>query len=123
MVSKLRLTARRMRQETMTVYFAARDPRTPLPVKLLALATAGYALSPIDLIPDFVPVLGYLDDLILLPLGILLVLRFTPAEVVEASRARAKETSGRPTSAWAAGVVVAVWLFCVGVFGYWLLVA
>ena len=64
-----------LKRQALTVYFAARDPRTPLPVRLLALGIAAYAFSPIDLIPDFIPVLGYLDDLILIPLGIALVVK------------------------------------------------
>lgn len=103
----------------MTVYFAARDPRTPLLVRLLALGVAAYALSPIDLIPDFIPVLGYLDDVILLPLGIVLVIRFTPAEVVEASRAKALAIAAKPTSNVAAAAIVVLWLLCAVGFGYW----
>lgn len=106
----LQKAARRLKLEVMTVYFAARDPRTPWPVRLLALAVAAYALSPIDLIPDFIPVLGYLDDLILLPLGLLLVLRLTPPAVLEASRAQARAIAARPSSTAAAAVVVAIWL-------------
>ena len=69
------------------IYFAARDPRTPWYAKALALCVAGYALSPIDLIPDFVPVLGYLDDLVIVPLGILTVLRLIPPEIMAENRA------------------------------------
>ena len=82
----LQQAARRIKHDAMTVYFVARDRQTPWHVRGLALAIAAYALSPIDLIPDFIPVLGYLDDVILLPLGIFLVIKLTPAEVIEASR-------------------------------------
>lgn len=119
-LTRLQEVARRIRRDAMTVYFAARDPRTPLLVRLLALAVAAYALSPIDLIPDFIPVLGYLDDLILLPLGIVLVIRFTPVEVIEASRAKAHEIAARPTSTAAAVLVVVIWALCAAGFGYWL---
>ena len=78
-VPSLRCWARQLKQHTLTVYFAARDPRTPWLVRLLALLVAAYALSPIDLIPDFIPLIGYLDDLLLLPLGIALVVRLSPA--------------------------------------------
>lgn len=78
--------------------------------RLLALAVAAYALSPVDLVPDFIPVLGYLDDLVLLPLGILLVIRLMPAEVLADSRARAASTAARPTSTAAAVAIVLVWL-------------
>jgi uncharacterized membrane protein YkvA (DUF1232 family) len=117
---RLQDAARRIRHDAMTVYFAARDPRTPWQVRGLALAIAAYALSPIDLIPDFIPVLGYLDDVILLPLGIFLVIKLTPAEVIEASRAKAREASARPTSHAAAAAIVAIWVLCAAGFGYWL---
>ncbi|MFZ3219454.1 MAG: DUF1232 domain-containing protein, partial [Rhodoferax sp.] len=81
--------ARRIKRDAVTVYFAARDPRTPVYLRILALAIAAYALSPIDLIPDFIPVLGYLDDVLLLPLGIWLVVRLLPEPVLQASRAKA----------------------------------
>src|ERR1700737_3909370 len=80
---------RSLRQEVLSIYFAARDPRTPWYSKALALCVAGYALSPIDLIPDFVPVLGYLDDLVIVPLGILAVLRLIPPEIMAENRAAA----------------------------------
>ena len=85
----------------LAIYFAARDPRTPWYAKALALCVAGYALSPIDLIPDFVPVLGYLDDLVIVPLGILAVLRLIPPEIMAENRAAAAlcaELSGRHVS-------------------------
>jgi uncharacterized membrane protein YkvA (DUF1232 family) len=119
-VRALRKAAARIRHDALTVYFAARDPRTPWVVRLLALAVAAYAISPIDLIPDFIPVIGYLDDLILLPVGILLVIKLTPAEVIKASRARAEELSGQPTSTLAAGIFIAIWVACAAGIGYWL---
>lgn len=89
---------------------AARDPRTPWAAKVLAALVVAYALSPIDLIPDFIPVLGHLDDLILVPLGIWLTLRLIPAEVMADARARAAE-AGRPgRSALGLAIVLAVWL-------------
>lgn len=113
--------ARRIRHDAMTVYFAARDPRTPWAVRLLALAIAAYALSPVDLIPDFIPVLGLLDDVVLLPFGILLVIRFTPAVVIAESRARAREVAARPVSRTAAAVIVLIWVLCAAGIGYWVL--
>ena len=71
-MSRLRRWARALRQQSLVVYFAARDPRTPWPTRLLALGVAAYAASPIDLIPDFIPVIGYLDDLFIVPLGVAL---------------------------------------------------
>ena len=81
-LESLKAQARQLKKHTLTVYFAARDPRTPLFVRMLALLVAAYAVSPIDLIPDFIPIIGYLDDLLLVPLGVALVLRLTPAVVL-----------------------------------------
>ena len=75
MFATLKAQARQLKQHTLTVYYAARDPRTPAYVRVLALLVAAYALSPIDLIPDFIPVIGYLDDLLIVPLGLALVVR------------------------------------------------
>lgn len=121
MLNTLQAAARRIRQDAMTVYFVARDPRTPWPVRLLALGIAAYALSPIDLIPDFIPVLGYLDDVVLLPLGIWLVIRLTPAEVIGAGRARAQEIADRPVSRTAAVVIVAIWVASAVALAAWVL--
>ena len=111
--------ATKLKQHTLTVYFVARDPRTPLFVRLLALLIAAYALSPIDLIPDFIPVIGYLDDLLLIPLGIALVVRLTPPRVVEAALEKAAHVAKKPVSYVAAAVFVAVWLILVLMFARW----
>lgn len=105
----LRAGARALKQHTLTVYYVARDPRTPWWVRMLALLIAAYALSPIDLIPDFIPVLGLLDDLLLIPLGLALVVRLTPPAVIEASRRRAEQTAARPVSYAAAACILALW--------------
>ena len=102
--------ARAIKRDVLAVYLAARDPRTPWPVRLLAMAVAAYALSPIDLIPDFIPVLGYLDDLLIVPLGILLVVRLIPPELLAEHRAAAARRSARPVSAAAAALMVGLWL-------------
>jgi uncharacterized membrane protein YkvA (DUF1232 family) len=102
-----------LKREALVVWYAARDPRLPWPVRLLALAVAAYALSPIDLIPDFIPVLGYLDDLLLVPLGVALVVKLTPAAILADARSRAAVTAARPTSIAAAIVIVALWLLAV----------
>ena len=120
LMAKLKEAARGIKQDVMTVYFAARDPRTPLLVRLLALAIAAYALSPIDLIPDFIPILGYLDDLVLLPFGIILVIKLTPTIVIEASRAKANEVISKPTSSIAAAIIVAIWVGLAIGCAYWL---
>lgn len=120
---RLQQAAQNIKRDVLTVYVAARDSRTPLLVRLLALAVAAYALSPIDLIPDFIPVLGYLDDLILLPLGIFLVIKLTPAEVIESSRAKAQQLVQRPSSPVAAAVIVLLWLLCALGLLYWFVAA
>lgn len=102
------------------LYLAARDPRVPWYAKAMALAVAGYALSPIDLIPDFVPVLGLLDDIIIVPLGIALVVRLVPPEIMAEHRELASAAEDRPVSDRAAAVVVALWLAAVG-FAMWIL--
>jgi len=101
---------RALKRESLVVWYAARDPRLPWHVRLLALAIAAYALSPIDLIPDFIPVLGYLDDLILIPLGVALVVRLTPEPILADARARAAASATRPVSRIGAIVIVALWL-------------
>ena len=78
----LKARARELKQFTLVAYYAARDPRTPVVARVLALLVAAYALSPIDLIPDFIPVLGYLDDIVLVPLGLALVIRLLPDDVL-----------------------------------------
>lgn len=106
----LRTRARALKRDTYALYLACRDPRTPWYAKLLAGAIVAYALSPIDLIPDFVPVLGYVDDLLIVPLGLSLALRLVPAEVMAECRARALAATERPTSRSAAVVIVAIWI-------------
>jgi len=112
LIATLRQRARRLEAETYALYLAARDPRTPWHAKLLVAAVVAYAFSPIDLIPDFIPVLGYLDDLILVPLGIALALKLIPDAVMADCRARAKDAfaSGKPVSRAAGAVIVAIWL-------------
>ena len=116
--SRLRAWARGLKRETYALYLASRDPRVPLHAKLLAAVVVAYALSPIDLIPDFIPILGQLDDLILVPLGILIVIRMVPAEVLAECRQRAAALTDRPPSRGAVLVIVAVWLV-VGVLVGW----
>lgn len=106
----LRRWAKSFKQQTLVVYFAARDPRTPWWVRCLAIIVAAYALSPIDLIPDFIPVVGYLDDLLLLPLGIAIIVKLTPPAVIQAAKEKAKNATEKPTSYWAATAIVAIWL-------------
>lgn len=112
MLDSLKKRARRLKAELYALYLAYRDPRVPWYARVFAACVVAYAISPIDLIPDFIPVLGYLDDLILVPLGIMLTLQMIPPEVMAECRERAKETSrnGRPTNWIAAGVIIGIWL-------------
>jgi uncharacterized membrane protein YkvA (DUF1232 family) len=109
MTDRLNEWARSLKSEVHAVYLAARDPRTPWYAKALAVCIAGYALSPIDLIPDFVPVLGYLDDVVILPLGILAVIQMIPSEVMAESRATAALAADKPVSRTGAAVIVLIW--------------
>ena len=119
MITALRRWARRLKRQTLTVYFLARDPRLPTPLRLLALAVAAYALSPIDLIPDFIPVLGYLDDLLIVPLGLALILHLAPRPLVLDASRRARTVQGRPASRLAAVVIVLLWLLALGWVAWW----
>ncbi len=102
--------AGRLKVEVYALYLAYRDPRVPWYARVFAACVVGYAFSPIDLIPDPIPVLGYLDDLILIPLGVALAIRMIPAEVLEDCREKARSAEGRPVNRWAAVFVVAVWV-------------
>ena len=124
MLDRLRDWARRIKRNVLALWFALRDPRTPLPAKIVAAIVVGYALSPIDLIPDFIPVLGYLDDVILVPLGVLLAIRLIPADVwaqcQDAAQRWIDEKQGKPRSRIGAAVIVVIWIvfawFC---WRYW----
>ena len=122
MLERLKAAADRLKQDTWTLYFAGRHPRTPWYAKVVAVSVAAYALSPIDLIPDFVPVLGYLDDLLLLPMGIALSIRLVPSDVLEECRQLARErmASNKPSSRSAVVVIVLVWIAFVVLLGVWL---
>jgi len=110
-LNRLKQQARRLKEQTYALYFVARDPRTPWFAKLLAGAVVAYALSPIDLIPDFIPVLGYLDDLVLLPLGIWFAVRLVPAEVLDDARERAASAvEDELLASRGLAAVVATWL-------------
>ena len=110
MLQRMRDWARGIKRDVHALYLSARDPRVPWYAKAVALAVTAYAFSPIDLIPDFIPVIGYLDDLIIVPLGILLAVRLIPAEVLAEHRAAANEAAERPTSRTGAIVIVAIWI-------------
>src|SRR6202044_1760269 len=118
MLRILKTWARRLIRDVHAVYLAARDPRVPWYARLLAIAVAGYALWPIDLIPDFMPVIGNEDDVTSVPLGIWLVVSLNPEEVMTEYRARAVEAGQRPRSRIAAIVIIAIWIFAAAVLGW-----
>lgn len=113
----LKVWARAIKRDVITLWLAARDPRVPWYAKAAAGMVAAYALSPIDLIPDFIPVLGYLDDLLILPLGILLAVRLIPQAVMADLRQKA-EARERPVSRAGMLAVLAIWLALLGL-AYW----
>jgi uncharacterized membrane protein YkvA (DUF1232 family) len=120
---RLRSWSRRLRRETYALYLAYRDPRVPWYARLVAAAVVAYAFSPIDLIPDPIPVIGYLDDLLLVPAGIWLALRLMPAGVISDARAEASamiKRGERPVSRVAGAVIVALWLVIAAVLLIWL---
>jgi uncharacterized membrane protein YkvA (DUF1232 family) len=120
-VERLKAQAAGLKRDIVALYFAARDPRTPWYAKLVIVCVVAYALSPIDLIPDPIPVLGYLDDLLLLPLGIYVALRMIPQEVLAECRAKAGTTSEKlPRNWWAGAAIVLLWLGTLMVAGYFL---
>ena len=119
-LARARDLARRVRREVRALWIAARDRRTPWYARLLAGVVVAYALSPIDLIPDFVPVLGYLDDLILLPLGVLLAVRLVPMPLMQEYRSAAAKLNDRPTSKAGLALIIAIWLLAAGVTLWWL---
>jgi uncharacterized membrane protein YkvA (DUF1232 family) len=113
--------ARSLTREVYALYFALRDSRVPWYAKALAAVVVGYALSPIDFIPDFIPVLGYLDDLLLIPFGVMAVRAMIPASVLAECREKAAQASEKPTSRVAAVVIIVIWLLVAAAFIYWLL--
>lgn len=120
---KWREKAEALETQVFALYLAYRDPRTPWYAKVMALAVSAYALSPIDLIPDFIPVLGYLDDLLILPAGVLLVIKLVPPEVMAECQGRAAEMQavGAPQFRWMKPVVVLLWLAALALVVVWIL--
>ena len=110
MLSRMKSWARSLKRDGHAIYLASRDPRVPWYAKALAIAVAAYALSPIDLIPDFIPVVGYLDELLILPLGIWLVISLIPEEVMAEYRARADAVGHRPVSRAGMAAIIGLWL-------------
>jgi len=120
MLDRIKQWARTIRRDVIALWIAARDPRVPWHAKALATAIAAYALSPVDLIPDFIPVLGYLDDLVIVPVGILLVVRLIPAPLMAEFREQAAAIAQQPRSTIAAVIIVLIWLAVATLAGWWL---
>ncbi len=112
LLAEIKKRVRHLKAETFALYLAVRDPRTPWYAKLLVAGIVAYAFSPIDLIPDFIPVLGYLDDLILIPVGIALAVKLVPDSVLVECRGHAQEImqNGKPVSRVAGVVIVIIWI-------------
>ncbi|MGO4391487.1 YkvA family protein [Variovorax sp. M-6] len=123
-LNDIRRWARRVKRDAVTLWFACRHPGTPWLPKALAAFVVAYALSPIDLIPDFIPVLGYVDDALLLPALIWLAIRMLPQEILADCRIKADEWmsrgEGKPRSAWGAALVIGIWLGAGAVLWAWL---
>ena len=123
-MSDLSLIARWKRQAKLlevkiyTIYLAYKDPRVPWYAKAFTACIVAYAFSPIDLIPDFIPILGYLDDIVLIPLGIALALKMIPKEVIKECEEKAKAilSQDKPKSLLAAAIIVAIWVFIIALF-------
>ena len=121
MFSRIKTWAQRLNRDGYAIYLASRDRRVPWHAKVLAAAVAAYALSPVDLIPDFIPVIGYLDDLIIVPLGIWLVVSLIPGEIMVEYRAKASEAAQRPTSKAGIAAIIVIWIagaLALGWIGY-----
>ncbi|HCY64632.1 MAG TPA: hypothetical protein DHV59_17785 [Oxalobacteraceae bacterium] len=121
MLENFKNRIRQLKRETYALYLVARHPQTPWYAKLFVAGVVAYAFSPIDLIPDFVPVLGYLDDLILIPLGIAIAIRLTPPDILVECRAKAQEivAAGKPVSRVAAAVILGIWVLLVALGMFW----
>lgn len=112
LLEEFKQRARRLKTETLALYLAARHPETPWYAKLFVAGIVAYAFSPVDLIPDFVPILGYLDDLILIPLGIIVAIKIIPPTILAECRAKAQQSmvQGKPVSRVAGAVIVVIWV-------------
>lgn len=119
LLDRLRQWARRLKRDVVALWIAARDPRTPWYAKLAAGCVAAYALSPIDLIPDFIPVLGYMDDLIIVPVGIALVVALVPAPLMAEFRAAAERREQAPRSTAGGMAIVLLWIAAAALLLRW----
>lgn len=119
--SKFKTRVKDLQRDVTALWFAYRDPRTPWYAKLFTAVVVAYALSPVDLIPDFIPVLGYLDDFVLIPAGVALALKMIPAEVMADSREKAalSLSEGNQTNWVVGGIIIAIWVVLLFFLGRW----
>mgnify|MGYP000368125555 CR=1 FL=1 len=120
-LEKAKYWARRMKRDVVTIHFAMQDPGCPRYLRFLGVLIVAYALSPIDLIPDFIPVLGYLDDLLIVPLGIRLIIHLLPEDILAVSRKKANANRSLPSNRVAAAFIIVIWLAGVGITIVWLM--
>ena len=120
MFQAIQIWAKTLKRDVIALWIAARDPRTPWYAKLAAGAVAAYALSPIDLIPDFIPILGYLDDLLIVPLGVLLVVKLIPPDLMVEYRAAANLRAEKPMSISGLIFIGAIWVVALALAAWWL---
>ena len=119
LMERWRARTAELRTDALTLYYAYRDPRTPRLARVISICAAAYAFSPIDLIPDFIPILGHLDDMVLVPLGIAAAIRLVPENVLLECRMRARETlSERPRLLGAAPVIITLWVALIAAAAY-----
>jgi len=111
---RLRQRAKELKAEVFVLYFAYKDPRVAWYAKVFIIIVVGYAFSPIDLIPDFIPILGYLDDLVLIPLGVALAIKMIPVPVMEEAREKARSLPTKPKNWLAAIIIIVIWILAVG---------
>ena len=119
-INRLKQWARSIKRDVIALWIAARDPRVPWYAKAVAGLVAAYALSPIDLIPDFIPIIGYLDDLLIVPAGIMLAVKLTPADLMDEFRRLATLRGERPISRVGAAAVILIWIATAVAFAWWL---
>ncbi len=119
MMHRLKVWAERLKQNVVTLYIAARDSRTPRLAKVIALFVVAYAVSPIDLIPDFIPILGLLDEVILVPVGIMIAVRFIPEPLWQEFLVLAQKSDQVAPIRWGIWIVICVWICCAALIFMW----
>lgn len=121
LIKWLKIKAKLLKQEIIVIYYAYKNPETPLIPKIIIIFTLGYAMSPIDLIPDFIPVIGFLDDVIIIPLLIAISLKFIPIEIIEESRQKAvKEPLSLKKNIWFGIIFIIIWIVILLFTGHYL---